>query len=86
MRFTFPALITSSIKLCRRYKNRQHVVCTLFAFDTPSTYFIDVLGRRMGDESSRDPQIRTAGYCHSRNTSGGANDRTAIVPPLCTDR
>lgn len=25
MRFTFPALITSSIKLCRRYKNRQHV-------------------------------------------------------------
>ena len=26
MRFTFPALITSSIKLCRRYKNREHVV------------------------------------------------------------
>ncbi|RDB24655.1 Vacuolar protein sorting-associated protein 35B [Hypsizygus marmoreus] len=25
MRFTFPALITSSIKLCRRYKNREHV-------------------------------------------------------------
>ncbi|KAH9487244.1 Vacuolar protein sorting-associated protein 35 [Psilocybe cubensis] len=24
MRFTFPALITSSIKLCRRYKNREH--------------------------------------------------------------
>ena len=27
MRFTFPALITSSIKLCRRYKNREHLVC-----------------------------------------------------------
>jgi len=26
MRFTFPALITASIKLCRRYKNREHVV------------------------------------------------------------
>lgn len=26
MRFTFPALITSSIKLCRRYKNREHLV------------------------------------------------------------
>ncbi|TFK28349.1 vacuolar protein sorting-associated protein 35 [Coprinopsis marcescibilis] len=25
MRFTFPALITSSIKLCRRYKIRQHL-------------------------------------------------------------
>jgi vacuolar protein sorting-associated protein 35 len=25
MRFTFPALITSSIKLCRRYKNREHI-------------------------------------------------------------
>ncbi|KAG6899335.1 hypothetical protein C0993_011123 [Termitomyces sp. T159_Od127] len=25
MRFTFPALITSSIKLCRRYKNHEHV-------------------------------------------------------------
>ncbi|KIM81736.1 hypothetical protein PILCRDRAFT_488550 [Piloderma croceum F 1598] len=25
MRFTFPALITASIKLCRRYKNREHV-------------------------------------------------------------
>ncbi|KAG9310353.1 vacuolar protein sorting-associated protein 35 [Chiua virens] len=24
MRYTFPALITSSIKLCRRYKNREH--------------------------------------------------------------
>ena len=26
MRYTFPALITSSIKLCRRYKNREHLV------------------------------------------------------------
>jgi vacuolar protein sorting-associated protein 35 len=26
MRFTFPALITSAIKLCRRYKNREHLV------------------------------------------------------------
>ncbi len=26
MRFTFPALITSSIRLCRRYKNREHEV------------------------------------------------------------
>ncbi|TFK71730.1 vacuolar protein sorting-associated protein 35 [Pluteus cervinus] len=25
MRFTFPALITSAIKLCRRYKNQEHV-------------------------------------------------------------
>ncbi|KAK0241956.1 vacuolar protein sorting-associated protein 35 [Armillaria nabsnona] len=25
MRFTFPALITSSIKLCRQYKNREHL-------------------------------------------------------------
>ncbi|KIK66027.1 hypothetical protein GYMLUDRAFT_218825 [Collybiopsis luxurians FD-317 M1] len=25
MRFTFPALITSSIKLCRRYHNREHL-------------------------------------------------------------
>ncbi|KAG6830850.1 hypothetical protein H0H87_006910 [Tephrocybe sp. NHM501043] len=25
MRFTFPALITASIKLCRRYKNSEHV-------------------------------------------------------------
>nr|GAT58022.1 vacuolar protein sorting-associated protein 35 [Mycena chlorophos] len=25
MRFTFPALITSSIKICRRYKSREHV-------------------------------------------------------------
>ncbi|KAJ7490066.1 vacuolar protein sorting-associated protein 35 [Mycena galericulata] len=25
MRFTLPALITSSIKLCRRYKNREHL-------------------------------------------------------------
>ncbi|KAF8869536.1 vacuolar protein sorting-associated protein 35 [Mucidula mucida] len=25
MRFTFPALITSSIKLCRRYKTREHL-------------------------------------------------------------
>ncbi|KAF5361669.1 hypothetical protein D9758_007282 [Tetrapyrgos nigripes] len=25
MRFTFPALITSVIKLCRRYKNREHL-------------------------------------------------------------
>ena len=31
MRFTFPALITSSIKLCRRYKNREHVVCDNFS-------------------------------------------------------
>ncbi|KAJ7074424.1 vacuolar protein sorting-associated protein 35 [Mycena amicta] len=29
MRFTFPALITSSIKLCRRYKSREHVVGVL---------------------------------------------------------
>ena len=28
MRYTFPALITSSIKLCRRYKNREHLVRT----------------------------------------------------------
>jgi len=27
MRFTLPALITSSIKLCRRYKNRENEVC-----------------------------------------------------------
>lgn len=26
MRYTFPSLITSSIRLCRRYKNRQHLV------------------------------------------------------------
>lgn len=26
MRYTFPALITSTIKLCRRYKTREHVV------------------------------------------------------------
>lgn len=34
MRYTFPALITSSIKLCRRYKNREHLVwfCISFAF------------------------------------------------------
>ncbi|KAF9242390.1 vacuolar protein sorting-associated protein 35 [Melanogaster broomeanus] len=25
MRYTFPALITASIKLCRRYKNREHL-------------------------------------------------------------
>ncbi|THV01238.1 vacuolar protein sorting-associated protein 35 [Dendrothele bispora CBS 962.96] len=25
MRFTFPALITAAIKLCRRYKNREHL-------------------------------------------------------------
>ncbi|KAH7922391.1 vacuolar protein sorting-associated protein 35 [Leucogyrophana mollusca] len=25
MRYTFPALITSTIKLCRRYKNREHL-------------------------------------------------------------
>jgi vacuolar protein sorting-associated protein 35 len=25
MRYTFPALITSAIKLCRRYKNREHI-------------------------------------------------------------
>ena len=25
MRFTFPAVITSAIKLCRRYKNREHL-------------------------------------------------------------
>lgn len=25
MRYTYPALITSSVKLCRRYKNREHV-------------------------------------------------------------
>ncbi|KAJ3485131.1 hypothetical protein NLI96_g5187 [Meripilus lineatus] len=25
MRFTYPALITSTIKLCRRYKNREHL-------------------------------------------------------------
>ncbi|KAH8101470.1 vacuolar protein sorting-associated protein 35 [Cristinia sonorae] len=25
MRFTYPALITSAIKLCRRYKNREHL-------------------------------------------------------------
>ena len=29
MRYTFPALITSSIKLCRRYKNREHLVSFL---------------------------------------------------------
>ncbi len=29
MRFTFPALITSAVKLCRRYKNREHLVRTL---------------------------------------------------------
>ncbi|KIY47630.1 vacuolar protein sorting-associated protein 35 [Fistulina hepatica ATCC 64428] len=39
MRYTFPALITSAIKLCRRYKNRQHTeddwkakVSTIFKF------------------------------------------------------
>ena len=26
MRFTFPALITSATKLCRRYKSREHLV------------------------------------------------------------
>ena len=25
MRYTYPALITSAIKLCRRYKNREHL-------------------------------------------------------------
>jgi len=29
MRYTFPALITSSIKLCRRFKNREHLVISL---------------------------------------------------------
>lgn len=29
MRFTFPALITSAIKLCRRCKNREHLVMTI---------------------------------------------------------
>lgn len=33
MRFTFPALITSSIKLCRRYKNREHVVKSCVALN-----------------------------------------------------
>lgn len=28
MRFTYPALITASIKLCRQYKNREHMVCS----------------------------------------------------------
>lgn len=32
MRYTFPALITSSIKLCRRYKNCEHLVCIRIVF------------------------------------------------------
>ncbi len=33
MRFTFPALITSSIRLCRRYKNREHLVGVFYLLD-----------------------------------------------------
>jgi vacuolar protein sorting-associated protein 35 len=42
MRFTFPALITSSIKLCRRYKNREHLVrCLASLYKTMSlTLFV----------------------------------------------
>ena len=31
MRYTYPALITASIKLCRRYKNREHVVSVSYS-------------------------------------------------------
>jgi vacuolar protein sorting-associated protein 35 len=40
MRFTFPALITSSIKLCRRYKNREHIVRTVFQKTTRRTWWL----------------------------------------------
>lgn len=33
MRFTFPALITSSIKLCRRYKSREDLVSKLIVLE-----------------------------------------------------
>lgn len=26
MRYTYPALITASVRLCRRYKNSEHLV------------------------------------------------------------
>lgn len=40
MRYTYPALITSAIKLVRRYKNREHVVGIQFTMPyDPALYF-----------------------------------------------
>lgn len=47
MRFTFPALITASIKLCRRYKNREHVVSTVIVY--PRSLLIFRLRRTTGN-------------------------------------
>lgn len=47
MRFTFPALITSSIKLCRRYKNREHLVRPLKKSSTFHSYNKKLPSRKM---------------------------------------
>lgn len=86
MRFTFPALITSSIKLCRRYKIREHVVGPLYLHPVPHFIFtsLSYSGTRMANESGNNTQIRTPTNLHPRYPSRSAQHRPPAVPPRRT--
>lgn len=86
MRFTFPALITSAIKLCRRYKNREHLVRALiylfFVYSTCSPF----IGNRLANQSIQYPQIRAPTYLHPLYPNRSANNRATSLSTLSTDR
>lgn len=87
MRFTFPALITSAIKLCRRYKNREHLVSTVFSTSASSILNDPLLiGTRLAKQRLQYPQIRAPTHLHSLYPNRGTNDRATSLPSFRTDR
>ena len=84
MRFTFPALITSAIKLCRRCKNQEHVVSSPFGYQrliqTGST------GRGLEDQSVHNDQVHPTVDFYPGHASGCPDDCVATIPTGCTNR
>lgn len=55
MRFTFPSLISASIKLARRYKDREQLVRLLLKHSILYNSDIHLSGDRLGIESLKYP-------------------------------
>ena len=86
MRFTFPALITASIKLCRRYKNREHVVGFHRLIPSFFPLFNAITGRQLEIKSRKHPQIHPPTHVNPFYPSRSPHNRPAIIPPSRTNR
>ena len=80
MRFTFPALITSAIKLCRCHKNADVEARPGFTtFTLFWSYFVSV-GERLANQSHDDSEIHPAAHIDTSNTGGGTRNCSPPIP------